>query len=168
MSSQSDIKSAGTLGFVGSILMFIPYVSIVGYILVLIALNKLSKAYGNGAIWRNALYALITAIVGSVLFTFALFAILGATSSLYYMGLNIGVIGLFIAIFIVAYIIILISGRFMRNTYNELGRSSGVEDFNKAARWYWLGAILSIIIVGSILYIVANVYAILGYNKLRG
>ncbi len=40
MGSQEDIRSAGTLGFVGSILMLIPYVSIVGDILILIALYR--------------------------------------------------------------------------------------------------------------------------------
>jgi Protein of unknown function (DUF996). len=58
MGTSDEIKSAGTLGLVGVILMLvglIPYaevLSIVGLILVLIALNKLSKAYNNETIWR--------------------------------------------------------------------------------------------------------------------
>ena len=170
MSSQSDIKTAGILGLVGTVLMLIPYyVNIVGYILVLVALYMLSKAYGNDAIWRNALYALIAAIVGSALLIFSAFAMLGATAfltSLSYTLSSIGVIGYFIALFIIAYVIIIISGRFMRNAYNELGGSSNIEYFNRAARWYWLGAVLTIVIVGVILYIIADIYAIIGYSKL--
>ncbi|MGC8607184.1 MAG: DUF996 domain-containing protein [Vulcanisaeta sp.] len=167
MGTQEDIKSAGTLGFVGSILMFIPYVSIIGDILVLIALNKLSKAYGNNAIWSNALYALVTAIIGGIILAFAFAGT--AYLSLIYLGPSaLSRLGMFIVVFVVFYIIILISGLFMRNAYNELSRSSGVEDFGSAARWYWLGAILTIIIVGFILYIVADIYALLGYSKLRG
>ncbi len=167
MGNPEDIRSAGTLGFVGSILMLIPYVSIIGDILVLIALNRLSRAYGNNAIWSNALYALITAIVGGVV----LALILAGTAylSLIYMGPGaLSRAGMAIVFFIVFYIIILISGFFLRSAYNELSRSSGVSDFGSAARWYWLGAILTIIIVGIILYIVADIYAILGYSKLRG
>ena len=167
MGAQEDIRSAGTLGFVGSILMLIPYVSIIGDILVLIALNKLSKAYGNDAIWTNALYALITAIVGGVVLAFVMAGI--TYLSLIYMGPGaLSRLGMAIAFFIIFYIIILISGRFMRNAYNELNMSSGVGDFGKAARWYWLGAVLTIVLVGFIFYIIADIYAILGYSKLRG
>lgn len=167
MGSQEDTRSAGTLGFVGSILMLIPYVSIVGDILVLIALYRLSRAYGNNAIWSNALYALVTAIVSGIILAFVLAGT--AYLSLIYMGPGaLSRLGMAIAFFVAFYIIILISGFFLRNAYNELGRSSGVGDFESAARWYWLGAILTIIIVGLILYIVADVYAILGYSKLRG
>ena len=48
-----------------------------------------------------------------------------------------------------------------------MARSSSVEDFNKAAKWYWYGALLLIILVGAILIIVGNIYALLGYSKLR-
>jgi len=53
MGTSDKIKSAGTLGLVGTVLMLvglIPYagvLNVVGLVLVLIALNKLSKAYGN-------------------------------------------------------------------------------------------------------------------------
>ena len=64
MGTSDEIKSAGTLGLVGTVLMLVGLIpqagilSIIGLILVLIALNKLSKAYGNDAIWRNACMAL--------------------------------------------------------------------------------------------------------------
>ena len=61
----------------------------------------------------------------------------------------------------------LISGWFIKNTFNALRGSSGVEDFGKTAKWYWIGAILSIIGVGLILIIVAYAYAILGFRKLK-
>ncbi len=41
--SSSDVRTAGTLGLVGSVLLIIPYTELIGAILVLIALNKLSK-----------------------------------------------------------------------------------------------------------------------------
>ncbi|WP_243666689.1 DUF996 domain-containing protein [Vulcanisaeta sp. JCM 16159] len=87
--------------------MLIPYVSIVGDILVLIALNKLSRAYGNNAIWNNALYALITAIVGGLI----LALILAGTAylALIYMGPGeLSKLGMAVAIFVTFYIIILI------------------------------------------------------------
>jgi uncharacterized membrane protein len=79
MGISNDIKSAGTLGLVGTVLMLVGLIphaeilSIVGLILVLIALNKLSKAYNNEAIWRNALYGFVMGIVGAVVLTIAVF-----------------------------------------------------------------------------------------------
>jgi uncharacterized membrane protein len=73
----------------------------------------------------------------------------------------------FIVLFIIAYVLAILEYRFFRDAYRELARSSGVEDFNKAAKWYWYGALLFIILVGAILILVGHIYALLGYNKLR-
>ena len=178
MGTNNDIKSAGTLGLVGIVLMLvglIPYteaLSIVGLVLVLIALNKLSKAYGNDAIWRNALYGFIMGIVGVVVLVFAVFAYLIPILSLHappMIAYNFGTSFLvfFIVLFIIAYVFAILEYRFFRDAYRELARSSGINDFNDAAKWYWYGALLFIILVGAILIIVGHVYALLGYNKLR-
>lgn len=178
MGISNDIKSAGTLGLVGIVLMLvglIPYtevLSIVGLVLVLIALNKLSKAYGNDAIWRNALYGFIMGIVGVVVLVFAVFAYLIPILSLHappMIAYNFGTSFLvfFIVLFIIAYVFAILEYRFFRDAYRELARSSGINDFNDAAKWYWYGALLFIILVGAILIIVGHVYALLGYNKLR-
>ena len=139
-----------------------------GYALVLFALHRLSKAYGNRAIWTNALYSLITAVAGGAALA-AIIAYLGYLLSVTPVGVNevAGVI-IVVSLFALFYIIILIIAFFVRETYNELSKSSGIGDFNLAAKWYWLGALLIIVLgIGSLLMIVAAIYAILGYNKLR-
>jgi len=181
MSSGSDVRTAGTLGLVGIILMLvglIPYagvLSIVGLVLVLIALNKLSKAYGNDAIWRNALYGFITGIIGAVVLVIALFAyfipILTMNAPPPYgfspYGFGPGFLVFFIVLWIIVYVFVLLEYMFFRNAYRELAGSSGVEDFNNAARWYWIGALTLIVLVGAILILIGHIYALLGYNKLR-
>jgi len=175
---SNEVRSAGTLGLVGVILMLvglIPYagvLSIVGLILVLIALNRLSRAYGNDAIWRNALYGFIMGIVGVVVLVVAVFAylmpilLLHAPPMIPY-NFGTGFLVFFIVLFIIAYVFSILEFRFFRNAYRELAGSSGVEDFNKAARWYWIGALTLIVLVGAILILVGHIYALLGYNKLR-
>jgi uncharacterized membrane protein len=178
MNPGSDVRSAGTLGFVGVILMLvglIPYagvLSIVGLILVLIALNRLSRAYGNDAIWRNALYGFITGIVEVAVLVVAVFAYLAPMLLLHappMIAYNFGASFLvfFIVLFIIAYVFAVLEYRFFRNAYRELAGSSGVEDFNKAARWYWIGALTLIVLVGAVLILIGHIYALLGYNKLR-
>jgi uncharacterized membrane protein len=171
-----EVKSAGMLGLVGIVLMLIgltPYTSVLniaGLILVLIALYKLSRAYGNEAIWRNALYSVVAGIVGVGVIAIAVIAYLMSMFmhaplmnpvpiSNGYLGFVIGVIA--------AYVLIVIEYYFLRGAYRELARLSGVEDFNKAAWWYWRGALLLIVLVGAIFIIIGHVYALLGYNRLR-
>ncbi|WP_054857720.1 DUF996 domain-containing protein [Vulcanisaeta sp. JCM 16159] len=166
---SEDLKTAGTLGLIGSILAIIPDVDIVGYILLLIALNKASKAYGNDAIWSNALKALIIAIVGGILGTLiavlfvSIFAIFNAAFSGSATAATASIIGILAA----AYALIVVSGYFWKNAYIELARSSNINDFQRAAKWIWLGALLTIILVGIILYIIGLAYSAAGFNKLR-
>ena len=178
MGTSDEIKSAGTLGLVGIILMLvglIPYAGvliIVGLILVLIALNKLSKAYNNEAIWRNALYGFVMGIIGAVVLVIAIFAYFIPILTMHALflspyGFGLSFLVFFIVLFIIAYVFTILEYRFFRDAYRELARSSGINDFNDAAKWYWYGALLFIIFVGGILIIVGHVYALLGYNKLR-
>ncbi|KUO93927.1 MAG: hypothetical protein AT713_03105 [Caldivirga sp. JCHS_4] len=180
MGTSDEIKSAGTLGLVGIVLMLvglIPYagvLSIVGLVFVLIALNKLSKAYNNETIWRNALYGFIMGIVGAVVLVIAVFAYLMPMLALHVppmiaspYGFGTSLLVFFIILWIIAYVFAILEYRFFRDAYRELARSSGINDFNDAAKWYWYGALLFIILVGGILILVGDVYALLGYNKLR-
>jgi uncharacterized membrane protein len=187
MDTSDEIKSAGTLGLVGVILMLVgtllglvSYVGIlglVGVILVLIALNKLSKAYNNEAIWRNALYGFIMSIVVVVVLVIAVLAYITYLIPILTMhalppyGFGSSFLASFLVFFIVlwiiAYVFVILEYRFFRDAYRELARSSGVSDFDNAAKWYWYGAFLFIILVGGILILVGDVYALLGYNKLR-
>jgi len=177
---SNEVKSAGTLGLVGVILMLvglIPYagvLAIVGLVLVLIALNRLSRAYGNDAIWRNALYGFIMGIVGVVVLVVAVFAYLMPILLLHAPpmivspnGFGTSLLVFFIVLFIIAYVFAILEYRFFRDAYRELARSSGVNDFDNAAKWYWIGALTLIVLVGAILILVGHIYALLGYNKLR-
>jgi uncharacterized membrane protein len=69
--------------------------------------------------------------------------------------------------FVLAYVFVLLTGRYYREAYNELAVATGVKDFNEAAKWTWLGALLFIILIGALLSFVGRVYALMGYNALK-
>jgi uncharacterized membrane protein len=184
---QEKVRSAGELAFIGVIIQLAGLLlgglaTLAGYIVELIAIKRLSEAFNNPAIWRNALNAVITAIVGTVVLIASIFAFLFGLPLLLipknpylYSSLYIGnpylypllYIGIVAAIFVVAYVFILLSGRYYRNLYNELANSSGISEFRDAAKWTWLGALLFIVIVGAILALVGRIFALLGYNRLK-
>jgi uncharacterized membrane protein len=173
---QERVRSAGRLAFIGVIIQLAGLLlgglaTLVGYIVELIAIKRLSEAFNNPAIWRNALYAVIIAIVGTVVLIASTFAFLFRLPQLpipmnssQYPSLYIGIVA---AIFVVAYVFVLLLGRYYRNLYNELANSSGISEFRDAAKWTWLGVLLFIVIVGAILALVGRIFALLGYNKLR-
>ena len=92
------LESSKNLGGIGAILMFIgvlPYisfygvVSLVGLILLLIAMYGLANYYRVSGIFNNALYGVITAIVGVIVFAAVIFiALFDFFSEL---GLTIGI-----------------------------------------------------------------------------
>ncbi|GAB6944178.1 DUF996 domain-containing protein [Vulcanisaeta sp. JCM 14467] len=167
-----NIRDAALLGFVGAILTLIPYyVNIAGLVLVLVALYMLARAYGNDNIWRYALYAVVTAIVGSVLvmgigFTVILTTILSFPRPVSPTSFSHAVLTTVIAILAAAYVVMVISGYFWRHGYGELARSSGVERFERAGWWLFIGAATAIVLVGIALYVVGMIYVILGFNEL--
>lgn len=184
---QEKVRSAGELAFIGVIIQLAGLLlgglaTLAGYIVELIAIKRLSEAFNNPAIWRNALNAVITAIVGTVVFIASIFAFLFGLPLLLipknpylYSSLYIGnpylypllYIGIVAAIFVVVYVFVLLLGRYYRNLYNELANSSGISEFRDAAKWTWLGALLFIVIVGAILVLVGRIFALLGYNRLK-
>ena len=135
------------------------FVNVIGALLILLALRRLSKAYNNDAIWRNALYAIVTNIIGLIL----ILTIAISLASSFTIPSSASKVG----VFLISYVFILVSGWFMKNAYSELSKSSGVEYFSKVAKWYWISAILTIIAVGLILLIIAQIYMILGFRRLK-
>gem|GEM_PF-796592 len=132
----SDAKSASNLGLIGTSLILIsiimPFLSIAGLVLTLIALNRLSRAYGSSEIWRNALYGSIMGIVGGVAFAVGL--ILNPFA--------------FTALFAVFCVFTAPEYIFFSNAYRELAELSGVDNFNSAVKWYRRG--VKVIIIGII------------------
>jgi len=169
---QEKVRAAGELAFIGVIIQLAGLLlgglaTLAGYIVELIAIKRLSEAFNNPAIWRNALKAVITAIVGTVVLiasTFALLFGLMPMNPYLYPFLFIGIVA---AIFVVVYVFVLLSGRYYRNLYNELANSSGISEFRDAAKWTWLGVLLLIVIVGAILVLVGRIFTLLGYNRLK-
>ena len=63
---MATLSQAKTLGGVGSILIFIPFVSILGYVLLAVAVKEISDDLGDPSIFRNILIAVGTGIIGAL------------------------------------------------------------------------------------------------------
>ena len=156
---MSKLGDAKTLGGVGAILLLIPGISIVGYILILIATKYVSDELGDKSIFDNMLYAVIAGIVGVaaaafIIFTGAAFSAVTFTAS--------AIAGVIVGLAI-AWVFLIVSSIFIRRSYNVMATKLNVGNFKTAGTLYFIGAILTIILVGFIILFVAAIIQIIAF-----
>jgi len=165
------LEQAKTLGGVGSILELIPIVSIVGYILTLIAVKNISDELQDRSIFNNMIYAVITGIIGVVVGAVLLFGVLltsvftAGVSSLPGLAAPAGIMAL-TAIFsflAVVWVFLVISSIFIRRAFNAIAAKLNVGSFHTAGTLYFVGALLTIVIVGVVILFIAYIFQIVAF-----
>lgn len=160
---MGKLGEAKTLGGIGSILQLIPVISIFGYILVLIAVKYVSDDLKDKSIFDNMLYAVITGIIGVAVGTFLL--ITGGFFSLATGGFSMGLAGL--AFLVIVWAVLIISAIFIRRSYREVSSRLSISAFGTAGTLYFVGAILTIVLVGFLVLLVAFIFQIIGFFSIR-
>jgi uncharacterized membrane protein len=166
-----SLESNKTLGGVGAILLAIPFLNLIGIILVLIAMKGMTDYYKDEDIFRNALYGFIFGFVGVVaLIAVILMLVLGfatispvvtpspATAS--FVGVS-----LFLIAFIILYVFSLIGAIFYKKSLDALSNNSGERMFNTAGLILLIGA--AIPLVGEILKFVAWILVAVGFFSIN-
>ena len=156
---MSKMGTAKTLGGVGSILELIPFVSIVGYILTLVAVKYVSDELQDSSIFNNMLYAVITGIVGAVVGFLVLLG--GFRSPAFTSGMS-GIAGA-IGFLAVAWIALIISAIFIRRAFGTMAGRLDIRTFRTAGTLYLVGAALTIVLVGFIILFVAYIYQVISF-----
>ncbi len=163
---MATLSQAKTLGGVGSILIFIPFVSLVGYILIIVAVKQISDDLQDRSIFNNILIAAITGIVGATAGAFFILASIGAVAKV---SVSAGVgaeRGAFLGVLgglLVVWIFLVISAVFLRRCYDTMSKKLGVSTFNTAATLYLVGAALTIVFVGFIVLFIAEIIQAIAY-----
>jgi len=157
------LNQARTLGLIGAILEIFPYVDIIGYILVLIAVKHISDYLQDKSIFNDMIYAVITGIVGVIVG----FGILVSSFFLAVptFGLS-SLAGIFVFLGI-GWIILIISAIFIRRSFNKIAARLNINYFKTAGTLYLIGAITLIIFVGLIILLVAYIFQILAFNAVE-
>ena len=159
---MGKLSDAKMLGGIGSILQIIPYVSIVGYILTLIAVKYISDEVHDGSIFNDMLYAAITGIVGvaiAAVGVFGAFASIATAGAAAFAGIII-----FLAI---AWIALIISAIFVRKAFNKIAGKLNIGMFRTAGTLYFIGAILVIVLVGFVILFIAYILQIVAFFSIN-
>ena len=150
----------------------VPFLSIVGIIMVLVGMKNLSKAYNDESIWKNTLYAVIFGIIGIVasgvtlvsLFFGGIFA--GAALGLEDATGIIGLIAGVIIFLVVAFIFYLLEAIYIRRAFDSLANRSGVGLFRTGGMLLLIGAILTIVLVGLFLIFIAWILILVAFFQI--
>ena len=146
--------------------------SLIGFIFFIIAMYQLSHYYDEPGIFKNVLYGLVVAIVGSVSFAVILIAIIVSlisranTGPTFVPAVGLVIVGL-LALVGAFLAILIISSFFWKRAFNKLGEKSGNNNFNTAGLLILIGAALSIVGVGGIISWIAWIFASMGFNSLK-
>jgi len=165
-----SLESNKTLGGVGAILLAIPFLSLIGIILVLIAMKGMGDYYKDEDIFKNALYGFVFGFVGVIalvaiiiMFAFGFATVSTITTPSNASGFT--GFGLFIITFIILYVFSLIGAVFYKKSLDTLSENSNEQMFRTAGLVLLIGAIIPII--GEILRLVAWILAAAGFFNIK-
>lgn len=171
-----SLDSDRTLGGVGALLIavgsFFPFLSLVGIILVLVAMRGLADYYKGDSLFKNALYGFIFGIIGIVA-AIVLFVVFFSSFMVTFTGSNgtipvavfptVSGLGLLILILVVVLVFSVLQAVFFLRAFGVLADKSGEKMFRTAGLLLFLGAILTIVLVGFVLLFVGWILATVAF-----
>jgi uncharacterized membrane protein len=167
-----SLESNKTLGGIGAILLAIPFLNLIGIILILIAMKGMGEYYNDDDIFKNALYGFIFGIVGVIaLIAVILMFVVGYTATSQVITTTPSTtfaftgFGLFILAFIVLYVFSLIGAIFYKKSLDILSEKSNESMFGTAGLILLIGA--AIPVIGEILKFVAWILAAVGFFNIK-
>jgi uncharacterized membrane protein/ribosomal protein L40E len=160
---MGSLSSAKSLGGVGGILVFIPGVSLIGWILILLATKEISESVQDKTIFDDALLAAVMAVIGAVVFI--PFLILGGFFRLFAFG-ALGFIP-FLVILGAFWVFTLISAIFLKRSYEKIAQRLNVSAFATAGLLYLIGAALTVVLVGFLILLVALIFQVVAYFSIQ-
>ncbi len=174
----ATMKDAKLLGGIGSILTLLGGVpnlgaaALVGYVLILIAVKYISDITGDKKIFDNMLISVIALIAGLVI---AIIAIIGAVFSTIFVAphtftpetIRPGTIILSIIMpLFVVWLALTLGAYYLKKAYDQIAAYTGVDMFKTAGLLYLIGAATSIVIIGLLILLVANILQTIAFFTL--
>ena len=161
---MASLSQAKTLGGIGGILVFFPVLSLIGWILILVATKEISESVQDKTIFDDALLAGITAVIGSIVFAVFAFGFLffPRPSGVFFFPFF-----SFIVVLGAFWIFAIISAIFLKRSYETISRRLNIGAFASAGLLYLVGAALTIILVGFLILLIALIFQVVAYFSIQ-
>jgi len=177
-----NFEYAKTLAGEGSILLLlglIPYVgwvlAIVGIVLLTKAMKELSYYYQDESLYKEALTGIKFYGVAIIAAAVAIVSIvIGAASAtdlfegnfVFTAAFAVGLIAFFAGL-ITAFVFFLLAASHLKATFTKLAEKTGEGSFSTAGTLFFVGSILTIVMVGFLLIFIAWIFATIGFFSMK-
>jgi len=165
---MASLSTAKVLGGVGGIFAIIPGVSLVGWILILVAVKEISDVTQDRSIFDDALIAGITAVIGAI--TFVVLLASGAFGGIITLGaIDFGLFGVLGALALLGtfWLLLIVSSVFLKRAYDKIAQRLNVGAFATAGLLYLIGALTVIVVVGFLILLIAMVFQVVAYFSIQ-
>jgi len=185
---MTKISEAKILGGIGALLsLFVvlpsvgPLVSIIGLVLVFIAVKYIAEETKNHSIFQNYMMNFILSIIaiGAVIvIMIAAFGISGGFSWIttvqqqnitdfnsFWASFGTMIGGCIVAL-VIAWVLLILGSLYLRKSYNSIAEHTQVNLFKTTGLVYFIGAITLIIVIGVFILIVAKILEIVSFFSL--
>ncbi|MBO8173927.1 MAG: DUF996 domain-containing protein [Thermococcus sp.] len=179
------LSQAKTYGGIGAILALIggavpklgSALSIVGIVLILLAVKEISDEAGDEAIFKNYLISFILQIGAFIALIIAIVAVLGTSiimmggprafeHEMQDFGTIMTIIGSILVGFIIFWILFSLGSYYLKKSYELIAEYTGVDLFKTTGLLYFIGALTAIILIGLLVILVARILEIVAYFSL--
>ncbi len=170
---STNLESSKLMAAIGALLMFlgwIPsvggFIGIVGIILVLIGMKGLSEYYRDDSIYRNALSGVAFGIIALIALAVGGFGIVGSLFAAGPIGIAGGLL-LGLLLLVILFIFFFFMAMYFRKALYALSDRSGEHLFHTAGTLLFIGAVLTIVVVGIVLLFIAWLIATIAFFSIR-
>jgi uncharacterized membrane protein len=187
-----EIQTSRLLGIIGALFMVIGILPSVGWLLmilgivfVLIALNGYGDAYKDGSIIHNTVYTIVFEIIGVVVFIGVVFY--GAMGFLASLGIKnisdlqswqqinwqqavnttniLPFVGAIVLGLVILFAFTVLASLYFKKAMNALSTKTGVKLFRTTGTVFFIGALLTIILIGLIIIWVAFILMMISFYE---
>ena len=165
-----SLESNKTLGGIGAILLAIPFLNLIGIILVLIAMNGMADYYDDDDIFKHSLYGFIFGFVGVIALVAVILMLAFGFSTVSPVitdstAIGFSGFGLFIIALIILYVFSLVAAIFYKKSLDTLSEKSGEQMISTAGLILLIAA--AIPVIGEILKFVAWILVAVGFFNIK-
>jgi len=168
----SEAKNLGAIGAIICLLSIIPYIGvityIVGLVLIFVAIKKIADITGRKEIFQDYIKSFVCGIISNTILLVGLASIPSIIgSSLFGLSGIYGKIGIGImTVIIVSLALLIISAYFQKECFRKITEETGVELFSQTGSIYFIGSILTIILIGLLVLFIGSIMEIIAFFSL--
>jgi len=187
-----EIQTSRLLGIIGALFMVIGILPSVGWLLmilgivfVLIALNGYGDAYKDGSIIHNTVYTIVFEIIGVVVFIgVVIYGAMGFLASLGIKNISdlqswqqinwqqavnttniLPFVGAIVLGLVILFAFTVLASLYFKKAMNALSTKTGVKLFHTTGTMFFIGALLTIILIGLIIIWVAFILMMISFYE---